>query len=79
MNRFIHYYTRYKNHDNSRLLEEQLLKSAHRKIELLAASIPAARSPVAGNSYLNISCAYRQTNERIPSCFRFIKEGKIEY
>ena len=77
MNRFIHYYTRYKNHDNSRLLEEQFLKSAHRKMELLAASMPAARSPVSGNSNLNtISCANRPTNDRIPACFRFIKEGK---
>ncbi|XP_066909118.1 ankyrin repeat and IBR domain-containing protein 1 [Halyomorpha halys] len=36
LNRFLHYYTRFKNHDNSRKMEEPLLQSAKHKMELLA-------------------------------------------
>lgn len=36
LSRFLHYYTRFKNHDNSRQMEEPLLQSATHKMELLA-------------------------------------------
>jgi len=39
LHRFVHFYTRYKNHDNSRRLEEPLLTSVHHKRALLQASL----------------------------------------
>ena len=39
MNRFVHYYTRYKNHENSRIMEEPLLHSAKKKREILQSSL----------------------------------------
>ncbi|XP_045114482.1 ankyrin repeat and IBR domain-containing protein 1-like isoform X2 [Portunus trituberculatus] len=41
LNRFIHYYTRFKNHQNSLKMEEPLLKSARDKMEVLATSLPS--------------------------------------
>ncbi|XP_046457233.1 ankyrin repeat and IBR domain-containing protein 1-like isoform X2 [Daphnia pulex] len=75
LNRFIHYYTRFKNHENSRLLEEPLLTSARRKMELLAASLPAARSPVLGHSDSKDVTAHRSSTSSVPACTRFIEEG----
>lgn len=43
LNRFVHYYTRYKNHENSRHMEEPLLPSARRKRELLESSLERNR------------------------------------
>merc|ERR1719341_2848122 len=37
--RFLHYYTRYKNHDNARRVEFPLLTSVHHKRNLLQASL----------------------------------------
>ena len=76
LNRFIHYYTRYKNHDNSRLLEEPLMLSARRKMGLLAASLPAARSPLVGNcdSKEEVGCQVSPSGQA-PACTRFIEEG----
>jgi len=73
LNRFIHYYTRYKNHDNSRLMEEPLLNSARRKMELLAASLPAGRSPILYHSHAVKSSS--QSSNQVPACTRFIEEG----
>jgi len=81
LNRFLHYYTRYKNHDNSRLLEEPLLHSARRKMELLAASLPAARSPLlhAGGGSGDADAVGERNNAASssgpPACTRFIEEG----
>ncbi|MCL4125673.1 UNVERIFIED_CONTAM: hypothetical protein GTU68_005273 [Idotea baltica] len=44
LSRFIHYYTRFKNHQNSLKLEEPLLKSAKSKMEALAQSISTNES-----------------------------------
>lgn len=41
LNRFIHYYTRFKNHQNSLKMEEPLLKTARDKMEVLATSLPS--------------------------------------
>ncbi|XP_076060868.1 uncharacterized protein LOC143036865 [Oratosquilla oratoria] len=41
LNRFIHYYTRFKNHHNSLLMEEPLLRAARDKMEVLATSLPS--------------------------------------
>ncbi|XP_064085866.1 ankyrin repeat and IBR domain-containing protein 1-like [Macrobrachium nipponense] len=41
LNRFIHYYTRFKNHQNSLQMEEPLLRSARDKMEVLATSLPS--------------------------------------
>lgn len=38
LNRFLHYYTRFKNHENSRKLEEGLLTGVRKKMENLASS-----------------------------------------
>ncbi|XP_063237548.1 uncharacterized protein LOC134539440 [Bacillus rossius redtenbacheri] len=38
LNRFLHYYTRFRNHENSQKLEEPLLNNARKKMELLASS-----------------------------------------
>lgn len=38
LNRFLHYYTRFRNHENSHRLEEPLLGNARQKMELLASS-----------------------------------------
>ena len=39
LNKFVHYYTRYKNHDNSYKLEEPLLKTAKEKMLKLAQAV----------------------------------------
>ncbi|XP_075209752.1 uncharacterized protein LOC142317242 [Lycorma delicatula] len=39
LNRFLHYYTRFKNHENSRRLEEPLLNGVHQKMKILASSL----------------------------------------
>lgn len=39
MSRFLHFYTRYKNHENSQKLEEPLLHSVKQKMDVLASSI----------------------------------------
>ncbi|CAG9860493.1 unnamed protein product [Phyllotreta striolata] len=39
MSRFLHFYTRFKNHENSRKLEEILLNSVKQKMEVLASSL----------------------------------------
>lgn len=36
MSRFLHFYTRFKNHENSQKLEEPLLTSVRQKMEVLA-------------------------------------------
>ena len=41
LNRFIHYYARFKNHQNSLKLEEPLLKKAREKMQGLASSLPS--------------------------------------
>lgn len=39
LNRFLHYYTRFKNHENSQKLEEPLLNAVRHKMEVLASSL----------------------------------------
>lgn len=39
LTRFLHYYTRFRNHENSQRLEAPLLGAVHHKMELLAASL----------------------------------------
>lgn len=39
MSRFLHFYTRFKNHENSQKLEEPLLHSVKQKMNVLASSI----------------------------------------
>ena len=39
LNKFVHYYTRYKNHENSYKLEEPLLKTAKEKMLKLAEAV----------------------------------------
>jgi ankyrin repeat/IBR domain-containing protein 1 len=57
------------------LLEEPLLNSARRKMELLAASLPAARSPVLGHSDSKDVPKNRSSMSSVPACTRFIEEG----
>lgn len=44
-------------------------------MELLAASLPAARSPVLGHSDSKETTVYRSPNSQVPACTRFIEEG----
>jgi hypothetical protein len=39
LNRFLHYYTRFRNHENSQKLEEPLLNNVRQKMEVLASSL----------------------------------------
>lgn len=39
MSRFLHFYTRFRNHENSQKLEEPLLTSVRQKMEVLASSL----------------------------------------
>lgn len=39
MSRFLHFYTRFKNHENSQKLEEPLLHNVKQKMNVLASSI----------------------------------------
>ena len=48
LNRFVHYYSRFKNHENSRKMEEPLLNSAKKKRELLQSSLAADKRSFKG-------------------------------
>lgn len=39
MSRFLHFYTRFRNHENSQKLEEPLLTGVRQKMEVLASSL----------------------------------------
>ena len=54
-------------------MEEPLLNSARRKMELLAASLPAGRSPILYHSHAVKSSS--QSSNQVPACTRFIEEG----
>lgn len=43
LNRFLHYYTRFKNHEHSRKLEESLLTAVKHKMEVLASSLASRK------------------------------------
>ncbi|XP_054276599.1 uncharacterized protein LOC128995607 [Macrosteles quadrilineatus] len=45
LNRFLHYYTRFRNHENSRKLEEGLLTGVRKKMENLASSLKKGEVP----------------------------------
>ncbi|XP_046384955.1 uncharacterized protein LOC124155281 [Ischnura elegans] len=62
LNRFLHYYTRFKNHENSQRMEEPLLRAVRKKMAVLASSL------VQGN-------AGEESAERGT---RFIEEGVKE-
>lgn len=49
MSRFLHFYTRFKNHENSQKLEEPLLSSVKQKMDVLASSIVLKRNEGKGN------------------------------
>lgn len=51
LNRFLHYYTRFKNHEHSRKLEESLLTAVKHKMEVLASAFANRK----GNLKLNAS------------------------
>ncbi|EEB13189.1 protein ariadne-1, putative [Pediculus humanus corporis] len=44
LNRFLHYYTRFKNHEHSRKIEESLLNAVKPKMEVLASSLVDRKS-----------------------------------
>lgn len=50
MSRFLHFYTRFKNHENSQKLEEPLLTSVKQKMDVLASSL-GLKSSEGKNSY----------------------------
>lgn len=54
LSRFLHYYTRFRNHENSQRLEEPLLNSAPAKMALLAACLTPNRSP--GEGMFDLIC-----------------------
>ena len=47
LSRFLHYYTRFRNHENSRRLEESLLTNVRQKMDLLAATLSNGESECA--------------------------------
>ena len=49
LSKFIHYYTRFKNHQNSLKLEEPLLNNAREKMKALANSLPSQEKQGRGN------------------------------
>lgn len=49
LNKFVHYYTRFKNHEHSYKIEEPLLAMAKQKFEILTAQQNAA-TPISFNS-----------------------------
>lgn len=51
LNRFAHFYTRYKNHENSKKMEEPLLNSAKKKRELLQSSLAADKRSYGGSTF----------------------------
>jgi ankyrin repeat and IBR domain-containing protein 1 len=48
LSRFLHYYTRFRNHENSQRLELPLLSAVQHKMQLLAASLHKAQTPKPG-------------------------------
>ena len=44
-------------------------------MELLASSLPAARSPVLSHFDSKEATTYRSPNSQVPACTRFIEEG----
>ncbi|KAG1669698.1 Ankyrin repeat and IBR domain-containing protein 1 [Nymphon striatum] len=69
LNRFVHYYTRFKNHENSHKLEEPLLKSASEKMKILAA---ASLHYAVQNSQHNVSNARSMSRTLTCNCSRSV-------
>ncbi|KAG7501058.1 ankyrin repeat and IBR domain-containing protein 1-like [Solea senegalensis] len=79
LNRFMHYYTRFKNHEHSYKLEQKLLKTAKEKMEQLSKAFISRtlllhRLPVVGRSRVRkvFKC------EGTPPDTRFIEDGVCE-
>ncbi|CAB3364276.1 Hypothetical predicted protein [Cloeon dipterum] len=51
LTRFLHYYTRFRNHENSQRLELPLLSAVQHKMQLLAASLHKAQNPKPDSGY----------------------------
>ncbi|XP_049788774.1 ankyrin repeat and IBR domain-containing protein 1-like isoform X1 [Schistocerca nitens] len=79
LNRFLHYYTRFKNHENSHRLEEPLLINARQKAQLLLASTSTAQGPGTGQvlGTGQVSSTER-TNQLGPEGARFVEDGVRE-
>lgn len=56
MSRFLHFYTRFKNHENSQKLEEPLLTSVKQKMDVLASSIVLKRNEGGLIVQINLTC-----------------------
>ena len=53
LNRFLHYYTRFRNHENSQHLEEPLLDNVRQKMDLLASSLGSEGTLIIILSFVN--------------------------
>ncbi|GAB6029004.1 hypothetical protein CHUAL_004792 [Chamberlinius hualienensis] len=60
LNRFVHFYTRFKNHDNNHKLEEPLLKQVKEKMVTLATSLPKEGATSGELETKFIECAVRE-------------------
>ena len=66
LNRFLHYYTRFRNHENSQKLEEPLLNNVRQKMELLASSL--GKGPKGeGTSVTRCKLCYQQVCSLVAS------------
>ncbi|KAK6633139.1 hypothetical protein RUM43_012883 [Polyplax serrata] len=63
LNRFLHYYTRFKNHEHSRKLEESLLTAVKHKMEVLASAFANRKEML---------------SEKEKECTKFIEDGVRE-
>lgn len=83
MSRFLHFYTRFKNHENSQKLEEPLLTSVRQKREVLASSLglkgTEGRKLVNPNYVIiTLICRFRRKRDEIyrRRCKGIIKSAK---
>lgn len=65
LSRFLHYYTRFRNHENSQRLEEPLLTGIRQKMEILASALPHKLHE--GNYFYGSRC-FVYTNQIQHSC-----------
>ncbi|TTF41805.1 Ankyrin repeat and IBR domain-containing protein 1 [Bagarius yarrelli] len=71
LDRFMHYYTRFKNHEHSYQLEERLLKTAKDKMEQLSKVLSGSKAVHSCTHFLNSSCHRRMKTD----CFAIAGEG----
>ncbi|CAG5891874.1 unnamed protein product [Menidia menidia] len=89
LDRFMHYYTRFRNHEHSYKLEQRLLKTAKEKMEQLSraficrepgpspAVIPRIH-PREASGWLNVPVSAAAAGEGAPPDTRFIEDGVTE-